>query len=215
MGPQAPGRQRRRGRALHGRRQGRGRGGGARDACSPIASACGATPRWATWRSGTTASTSAPCSTRSRPRCGAAPSACMDKARTKGHMQVLDKLTEEVDGEHRIVEDVPLIVRETHSDDGLPADEATRPHAARLHRFADRRPPRAAVALSHRRRGAQGGGRRQRRHELLGGAAAGRRRRRSAVPAGQAGAAFGAGALRRDQAARSPTRASAWWSASA
>src|SRR5262249_13950512 len=43
-----------------------------------------------------------------------------DKAKRKGHGQVLDKLTEHVDGEHRIVEDPPLIVRESHSDGGLP-----------------------------------------------------------------------------------------------
>lgn len=48
----------------------------------------------------------------------------MDKARVKGHVQVLDKLTEKVNGQYRFVEDVPLIVRETHSDGGLPADVA-------------------------------------------------------------------------------------------
>ena len=48
----------------------------------------------------------------------------MDKARNKGHVQALDKLTVEVDGEYRFVEDVPLVVRETHSDGGWPAAEA-------------------------------------------------------------------------------------------
>jgi len=48
----------------------------------------------------------------------------LDKARAKGHARVLDKLTEEVDGEHRIIEDVPLIVRETHTDNGMPAQLA-------------------------------------------------------------------------------------------
>jgi len=48
----------------------------------------------------------------------------LDKARSKGHVRALGKLTAEVDGEHRFVEDVPLIVRETHSDAGLPAAEA-------------------------------------------------------------------------------------------
>ena len=42
------------------------------------------------------------------------------KARAKGHIRSLDKLTEQVDGEPRIVEDVPLIVRETHTEDGMP-----------------------------------------------------------------------------------------------
>jgi len=48
----------------------------------------------------------------------------LDKARSKGHVRALEKLTVEVDGEHRFVEDVPLIVRESHSDAGLPAMEA-------------------------------------------------------------------------------------------
>lgn len=46
------------------------------------------------------------------------------KARAKGHIRSLDKLTEQVDGEPRIVEDVPLIVRETHTDAGMPVEEA-------------------------------------------------------------------------------------------
>jgi uncharacterized protein (DUF2252 family) len=45
-------------------------------------------------------------------------------ARAKGRFRVLDRLTEVVDGEHRIVEDVPLIVRETHRADGKPISEA-------------------------------------------------------------------------------------------
>jgi hypothetical protein len=36
------------------------------------------------------------------------------KARARGHIRALDRLTEEVNGEHRIVEDVPLIVRAKH-----------------------------------------------------------------------------------------------------
>lgn len=44
----------------------------------------------------------------------------LNKAKEKSHVQVLEKLTEYVDGEHRIIEDVPLIVRETQSDGGLP-----------------------------------------------------------------------------------------------
>ncbi len=46
------------------------------------------------------------------------------KARRKDHVQTLDKLTEQVDGEHRFIEDVPLIMRETRSDDGLSTDVA-------------------------------------------------------------------------------------------
>jgi uncharacterized protein (DUF2252 family) len=48
----------------------------------------------------------------------------MDKARAKGHVQSLGKLTEEVDGEYRLIEDVPLIVREAHADSGVPVHEA-------------------------------------------------------------------------------------------
>ena len=46
------------------------------------------------------------------------------KARAKGHIRSLDKLTEQVNGEPRIVEDVPLIVRETHSEKGTPVRDA-------------------------------------------------------------------------------------------
>lgn len=42
------------------------------------------------------------------------------KARAKGHMRSLEQMTETVDGENRFVEDVPIIVRETHRDDGMP-----------------------------------------------------------------------------------------------
>jgi uncharacterized protein (DUF2252 family) len=46
------------------------------------------------------------------------------KARAKGHIRSLDKLTEQVNGEHRIVEAAPLIVRETHTERGRPVREA-------------------------------------------------------------------------------------------
>lgn len=46
------------------------------------------------------------------------------KARAKGHIRSLDKLTEQVNGEPRIVEDVPLIVRETHTEKGTPVRDA-------------------------------------------------------------------------------------------
>jgi len=46
------------------------------------------------------------------------------KARAKGHIRSLDKLTEMVGGEPRIVEDLPLVVRETHSDRGMPIRDA-------------------------------------------------------------------------------------------
>lgn len=46
------------------------------------------------------------------------------KARAKGHIRSLDRLTEQVDGEPRIVEDVPLIVRESHTEKGTPVRDA-------------------------------------------------------------------------------------------
>ena len=48
----------------------------------------------------------------------------IDKARAKGHIRSLDKLTEQVNGEPRIVEDMPLIVRETHTEKGTPLGSA-------------------------------------------------------------------------------------------
>jgi uncharacterized protein (DUF2252 family) len=48
----------------------------------------------------------------------------MAKARAKGHQRVLDKLTEKIGPTHRILEDVPLIVRESHTEDGTPVQEA-------------------------------------------------------------------------------------------
>jgi uncharacterized protein (DUF2252 family) len=48
----------------------------------------------------------------------------MAKARQRGHMQVLEKMSQLVDDQHRIVEDRPLIVRETHTADGQSVGEA-------------------------------------------------------------------------------------------
>lgn len=48
----------------------------------------------------------------------------IDKARAKGHQRVLGKLTEKVDGTHRIVEELPLIIRESHIESGMPVNEA-------------------------------------------------------------------------------------------
>ncbi len=45
----------------------------------------------------------------------------MAKARVKGHVSTLDKMTERVDGQPRIIEDAPLIVRETHTYAGTPS----------------------------------------------------------------------------------------------
>ena len=48
----------------------------------------------------------------------------IDKARARGPVRALERLTEEVDGRPRIIEDVPLIVRETRLPNGLPIGEA-------------------------------------------------------------------------------------------
>ncbi len=48
----------------------------------------------------------------------------MDKAHQRGHAQVLEKMTELVDSQQRIIEDAPLIVRETHNAHGRPIGEA-------------------------------------------------------------------------------------------
>ncbi len=47
----------------------------------------------------------------------------MEKTRSRGPVRALDRLTTKVDGQHRIVEDAPLIVHETHLDNGMPIAE--------------------------------------------------------------------------------------------
>ena len=200
MGPQAPGGQCRGRRALHGRRQGarpkRRRAACVRELSQAHAALC---------RDGLSrglvrrASTSARCSTRCRRSVRRNAERAIAKARAKGHIRSLDKLTEKVDGEQRIVEDVPLIVRETHTESGTAGPRGARtrccvPIIASL--TLDRRAP--AGALPDRRRGAQGGGRGQRRHELLGDPAAGRRRATIRCSCRSSRRSLGAGALRLD-----------------
>jgi uncharacterized protein (DUF2252 family) len=48
----------------------------------------------------------------------------MNKARQRTHMQVLGKLTDLVDEKFLLRENAPYIVRETHTKDGLPIEEA-------------------------------------------------------------------------------------------
>jgi uncharacterized protein (DUF2252 family) len=48
----------------------------------------------------------------------------MGKARQKTHMQVLGKLTDLVDAKYRLRENAPFIVRESHTQDGKPIEEA-------------------------------------------------------------------------------------------
>jgi uncharacterized protein (DUF2252 family) len=47
-----------------------------------------------------------------------------NKARTRTHMQVLDKLTDLVDERYRLRDDAPFIVHQTHTQAGLPIEEA-------------------------------------------------------------------------------------------
>ncbi|MDM0104646.1 DUF2252 domain-containing protein [Variovorax sp. J22R24] len=53
-----------------------------------------------------------------------AASALLDKARKRNHLQVLDKMTDLVDDQHRIVEQHPFIVRVSHTSAGRPVDDA-------------------------------------------------------------------------------------------
>ena len=48
----------------------------------------------------------------------------MDKAKKRGHLQVLDKMAELVGNQQRIIEIRPFIVRETHGESGRPIEEA-------------------------------------------------------------------------------------------
>lgn len=47
-----------------------------------------------------------------------------NKARERTHLQVLDKLTDLVDDEFRLRDDAPFIVHETHTETGVPIEEA-------------------------------------------------------------------------------------------
>ena len=48
----------------------------------------------------------------------------MERARARGHIKTLEKLTERVNGQTRFIEDVPLIVRETRTVKGTPVKVA-------------------------------------------------------------------------------------------
>jgi len=48
----------------------------------------------------------------------------VDKARQRTHMQVLDKLTDLVDDKYRLRDDAPFIVHVTHTESGVPINEA-------------------------------------------------------------------------------------------
>jgi uncharacterized protein (DUF2252 family) len=111
----------------------------------------------------------------------------MAKARAKGHLRALDRMTEEVGGAHRLVEDIPLIVRETHGDDGKPIAEALdimiRDYLASLPEDRKRLLSRYQLVDVVRKTVGVGSGR----DELLGGVPPGARFRRSALPSGEGG----------------------------
>jgi uncharacterized protein (DUF2252 family) len=46
------------------------------------------------------------------------------KAKKGSHLQVLEKITDLVDNKERIIENAPFVVRETHTEDGMPMREA-------------------------------------------------------------------------------------------
>lgn len=48
----------------------------------------------------------------------------LDKARARGHFTALERLTHTVDGDQRLIEDHPIIVRETHMPDGRSVEQA-------------------------------------------------------------------------------------------
>jgi uncharacterized protein (DUF2252 family) len=72
----------------------------------------------------------------------------IDRAHARGPLRTLDRLTEEVDGARRIVEDVPLIVRETHLSDGMPVAHAL---DSTLQAYVQSLPPERKILLSHYR----------------------------------------------------------------
>ena len=72
----------------------------------------------------------------------------MAKARRRNHLQVLGKMAELVDDQHHIVENKPLIVRETHTVQGHPVAKAV-DHA--LHIYLDSLPEDRKVLFSRYR----------------------------------------------------------------
>jgi uncharacterized protein (DUF2252 family) len=71
-----------------------------------------------------------------------------DKARTRTHLQVLEKMTDLVDDHHRIVEDRPFIVRERRTSTGRPIKEAL---GHFLLSYLDSLAPERRLLLSHYR----------------------------------------------------------------
>lgn len=74
--------------------------------------------------------------------------AVLDKARKRTHMQVLDKMTDLVDEQHRIIEQRPFIVRSPLTSMGRPVDEAIG-HCLAL--YLDSRAPERRLLLTRYR----------------------------------------------------------------
>ncbi len=184
---------------------------------------CASSRACATWTSGTRASTSTSVrGTRrarasSKRRLKALREGTWPRRATRTACGRLDKLSERVDGEPRIVSDPPLIVpiEEMFPGERASIEPTLRALLARLPQdasLADRRLlARRATATSHAAHKVVGVG--QRRDTRLDHPAARARRRRPAVPPGQGGAALGARAVR-GQEPRSRTRAAGWSRAS-
>ena len=91
------------------------------------------------------------------------------KAKTRDSLQALSKLSEEVDGQRRIISDPPVLIPERELGAGLRPlargdGEGGSRTVPRLPLDAPRRPPQAPGTLPPGRHGAQGRGRGQRGH---------------------------------------------------
>ena len=200
--------------ALPRRRQGQSAEAAARGTCAVLPPAHPrATPRWATSRSGTRASTSERCSTRLAPKARQRARADHRQGtRQRTNIQVLEKMAELVDGQHRILEDRaahrardPYRGRARRSSEAL--DASLRGYLESLRRDRRRAPRRATGSSTSARK-------------VVGVGSVGTRcwssccrarRRRPAVPAGQGGAGFGARSRMPSEAPVRATRASASW----
>ena len=126
------------------------------------------------------------------------------KAEGKNHLKALAKLTVEVDGRRRIVDDPPVV---EHIADERVLDPAARSRVRRVPPDPQRRPAGPVRPLPLRRLRPQGRRRRQRRHPRVDGAVPGTQRR-TAVPAAEGGEPVGDRARPRRRSRR-PTTASA------
>ena len=96
------------------------------------------------------------------------PSPVFVKAKKRGHLQVLEKMTSLVDEKQRIIEEAPLIVRERRTQQGRPIVEAV---GILLHEYLqslghDSTTPSLQVPIGGC--GSESGGSRKRRNTLLG-----------------------------------------------